>query len=108
MTFSFSPADHFSLIPACFSMLFSVPIGISRFGCGTVVLPFFVGCLNCLWLPTCLTSYQPSFSKSLITSRLCMFPRVVYIHTVHTFYTPVNIKIHTIPHPTDAPSTPIP
>jgi hypothetical protein len=33
-------------------MLFKVPIGMSRFGCGTVTLPFFVGCLNCLGLPT--------------------------------------------------------
>ena len=26
---------HGSLIPACFSMLLSVPVGMCRFGCGT-------------------------------------------------------------------------
>src|ERR1035438_4949565 len=47
----FSHRDHVSLIPACFSMLFKVPTGMSLFGCGTVTRPFFVGCLNCLLLP---------------------------------------------------------
>lgn len=28
-------------------MLFTVPIGMSRFGCGTVTRPGLVGCLNC-------------------------------------------------------------
>src|SRR6266513_155833 len=55
---------------ACFSMLLSVPIGISRTGCGTVTRPGFTGCLNCLWLPTCATSYQPSCFKPCMTSRL--------------------------------------
>ena len=44
-------------------MLLSVPIGISRTGCGTVTRPGFTGCLNCFWLPTCATSYQPSCFK---------------------------------------------
>src|SRR5579864_6782115 len=51
-------------------MLFNVPIGMSLFGCGTVTRPFFVACLNCLWLPTCFTSYQPCFCSSLIKSLL--------------------------------------
>ena len=79
-------------------MLFKVPIGMSRFGCGTVTLPFFVRCLNCLWLPTCFTSCQPSFWICFMTSRLRMFPRVIYITTIHTLYTLVNIKIHILPH----------
>jgi hypothetical protein len=33
--------DHLSLIPVCISMLLRVPIGRSRFGCGTVARPFF-------------------------------------------------------------------
>ena len=96
--------DHFSLIPACFSMLFKVPIGMSRFGCGTVTLPFFVGCLNCLWLPTCFTSCRPSFWICFTTSRLCMFPRVAHITTIHTFYTLINIKIHILPHSRTPPA----
>src|SRR5260370_7653294 len=99
--------DTFSLIPACFSMLFKVPIGMSRFGCGTVTLPFFVGCLNCLWLPTCFTSCQPSFWICFMTSRLCMFPRVAYITIIHTFYTLVNIKIHILPHSKKPLPTPL-
>ena len=59
-----------NLMPACFSMLLSVPIGISRTGCGTVTRPGFTGCLNCLWLPTCATSYQPSCFKRCMISRL--------------------------------------
>src|ERR1700693_2494354 len=60
-----------NLIFACLSILLNVPIGMSRLGTGTVTLPFFVGCLNCLWLPTWLTSYQPSSCNRLMTSRLC-------------------------------------
>ena len=37
---------HLSFIAACFSMLLSVPIGTSLFGCGTVTRPDLVGCLN--------------------------------------------------------------
>src|ERR1700734_782798 len=33
-------------MPACFSMLLSVPIGMSRTGCGTVTRPYFTGCLT--------------------------------------------------------------
>jgi hypothetical protein len=57
-------------MPACFSMLLSVPIGISRTGRGTVTRPGFTGCWNCLWLPTCATSYQPSCFNRRMISRL--------------------------------------
>jgi hypothetical protein len=33
---------YVSLIPDCFSMLLSVPIGTSFLGCGTVTMPDFV------------------------------------------------------------------
>src|SRR6202521_1165303 len=56
-------------------------MGMSRLGTGTVTLPFFVGCLNCLWLPTWLTSYQPSSCNRLITSRLCTIYDTHLIHT---------------------------
>src|SRR5437867_3831469 len=68
-------------MPACFSMLLSVPIGISRTGCGTVTRPGFTGCLNCLWLPTCATSYQPSCFKRCMTSRLDIRHDTHFIHT---------------------------
>src|SRR6184192_2504117 len=89
MIYHLSASDHLSLIPACFSILLRVPIGISRFGCGTVVRPCFVGCWNCLWLPTWLTWYQPSFSSSLITSRLFICRSHTHIR-IHTFSTPVK------------------
>jgi len=66
---------------ACFSMLLSVPIGISRTGCGTVTRPGFTGCLNCLWLPTCATSYQPSCFKRCMTSRLDTRHDTHFLHT---------------------------
>src|SRR5882762_3452392 len=66
---------------ACFSMLLSVPIGISRTGCGTVTRPGFTGCLNCLWLPTCATSYQPSCFKRCMTSRLEIRHDTHFLHT---------------------------
>jgi hypothetical protein len=73
-------------MPACFSMLFSVPIGISRTGCGTVTRrtvtrPVFTGCLNCLWLPICATSYQPSCFKRCMTSRLDIRYDTHFLHT---------------------------
>src|SRR5437868_3491611 len=68
-------------MPACFSMLLSVPIGISRTGCGTVTRPGFTGCLNCLWLPTCATSYQPSCFKRCTTSRLDIKHDTHFLHT---------------------------
>src|SRR5579875_638166 len=51
---------HLSRRPDWRSMLRSVGSGMSFFGCGTVTRPGFVGCLNCLWLPFCATSYHPS------------------------------------------------
>jgi len=68
-------------MPACFSMLLSVPIGISRTGCATVTRPGFTGCLNCLWLPTCATSYQPSCFKRCMTSRLDIRHDTHFLHT---------------------------
>jgi hypothetical protein len=68
-------------MPACFSMLLSVPIGISRTGCGTVTRPVFTGCLNCLWLPTCATTYQPSCFKRCMTSRLDIRYDTHFLHT---------------------------
>src|SRR5882762_4731199 len=68
-------------MPACFSMLLSVPIGISRTGCGTVTRPGFTGCLNCLWLPTCATSYQSSCFKRCMTSRLDIRYDTHFLHT---------------------------
>src|SRR5208283_898569 len=92
MTSILCSGDHLSLIPACFSMLFTVPIGMSRFGCGTVSLPFFVGCLICLWLRTRFTSCQPAFCNCSMTSRLCMFARGVRClydtHFLHTILVP--------------------
>jgi hypothetical protein len=38
---------HLNLIPACFSMLLKVPMGMLRLGCGTVTRPGLAGCLNC-------------------------------------------------------------
>src|SRR5439155_21051164 len=68
-------------MPACFSMLLSVPIGIPRTGCGSVTRPGFTGCLNCLWLPTCATSYQPSSFKRCMTSRLDIRHDTHFLHT---------------------------
>src|SRR6267154_2614378 len=68
-------------MPACFSMLLSVPIGISRTGCGTVTRPGFTARLNCLWLPTCATSYQPSRFKRCMTSRLDIRHDTHFLHT---------------------------
>src|SRR5579863_115609 len=64
-----------SLIPACFSILLNVPSGISLRGDGTVTRPGRVGCLNCLWLPDCATSTQPSCLKRLMISRLSTVAR---------------------------------
>src|SRR5947208_7884811 len=68
-------------MPACFSMLLSVPICIPRTGCGSVTRPGFTGCLNCLWLPTCATSYQPSSFKRCMTSRLDIRHDTHFLHT---------------------------
>lgn len=43
--------------------------------------PVFTGCLNCLWLPTCATSYQPSCFKSCMTSRLDIRYDTHFLHT---------------------------
>ena len=43
--------------------------------------PGFTGCLNCLWLPTCATSYQPSCFKRCMTSRLDTRHDTHFIHT---------------------------
>jgi len=62
--------DSHSLSCACLRMLFSVPGARSSLGFpATVTRPFFVGCLNCRWLPLVAAKYQPSFCKSRITSR---------------------------------------
>ena len=74
-------------MPACFSMLLSVPIGISRTGCGTVTRPGFTGCLNCLWLPRCATSYQPSCCKRWMTSRLDIRHDTHFLHTCQVEFT---------------------
>lgn len=74
-------------MPACFSMLLSVPIGISRKGCGTVTRPGFTGCLNCLWLPRCATSYQPSCFKRWMTSRLDTTHDTHFLHTRQVGFT---------------------
>src|ERR1700693_4121400 len=50
-------------------------------GCGTVTRPVFTGCLNCLWLPTCATSYQPSCFKRCMTSRLDIRYDTHFLHT---------------------------
>src|SRR5580700_6974017 len=51
-------------------MLFRVPGAKSSDGLpATVTRPDFSGCLNCRWLPRVATRYQPSASKSLMTSR---------------------------------------
>ena len=71
-------------MPACFSMLLSVPIGISRTGCGTVTRPGFTECLNCLWLPTWATSYQPSCFNRWMTSRLDITYDTHFLHTYQT------------------------
>src|SRR5262249_18440424 len=61
---------YFSLFsPACFSMSFKVPGGISRLGWpATVTMPGLVACLYCRWLPRVRASRQPSFSRSRINS----------------------------------------
>ena len=43
--------------------------------------PGFTGCLNCLWLPTCATSYQPSCFKRCMTSRLDIRHDTHFLHT---------------------------
>ncbi len=43
--------------------------------------PGFTGCLNCLWLPTCATSYQPSCFKRRMTSRLDIRHDTHFLHT---------------------------
>jgi hypothetical protein len=45
---------------------FSVPTGKSFLGNGTVTRPGLVACLNCLWLPACATSNQPSASSYIV------------------------------------------
>jgi hypothetical protein len=46
-----------------------------------VTRPGFTGCLNCLWLPTCATSYQPSCFKRCMTSRLDIRHDTHFLHT---------------------------
>src|SRR5271155_5181788 len=86
-----NPSITLILLPACFSMLLSVPIGTSRTGCGTVTRPGLIGYLNCLWRPTWATSYQPSCFKRCMSSRL----DIRYdTHFVHTYQ--VGVCRHTI------------
>src|SRR4026208_56610 len=77
----------------CFSMLFRVLVVRSRFGCGTVTFPFLLGCLKCLWLPVCPTSYQPSFASNLMTSRLdlAMRPPGRFLHIISTLLAPATM-----------------
>src|SRR4051794_12079435 len=52
-------------------MLFKVPGATSSPGCpGTVTVPGFAGCRYCRWLPRVRSSFHPSFSSILITSRI--------------------------------------
>src|SRR5713101_3264237 len=53
---------------------------------------FFVGCLNCLWLPTCFTCNQPSRLSSMITSRLSntLSSPFSNTHLLHTYQAPMN------------------
>ena len=54
-------SPQFDPVSACFSMLFSVPMGRSRFACGTVTRPAaWTGSLSWTWLPFWATSSQPS------------------------------------------------
>lgn len=53
-------------------MLRIVPMGKSRFGCGTVTRPGRSGCLNCQWLPFVETCTHPAFSIARMTARLFM------------------------------------
>src|SRR3954465_7550624 len=57
-------------------MLLTVPIGKSFAGCGTVTVPFFVGCLRCRCEPFDRTSNQPSAFSALMTSREFTLPGV--------------------------------
>ncbi len=78
------PLIHYHVLPhtspfisfssAFFIMLFNVPGDISsdRVWQETVTKPFLVGCLNCLWLPFCLTWYHPSSFDIRIISRIFM------------------------------------
>jgi len=63
--------------PDCFSILRSVPIGKSRFGCETVTRPDLALCLNWAWLPFRETSNQPSARSRFITFALVM---CIYTH----------------------------
>jgi hypothetical protein len=74
-------------------MLRNVPIGISRLGWGTVTRPGFVGCLNCTWLPSCATSYQPSCLKRCITTRLDMIHNTHSIHTLSSLLQPPVVEV---------------
>lgn len=55
-----------------------VPFATSFLGCGTVVIPGFVGCRNWWWLPATRTKIHPSASIFRIIVRLSMY---VEIHT---------------------------
>lgn len=50
----------------------------SRFGCGTVTRPLFVGWRNWTWLLFWLTLNQPSVDRCLMMSRL------VIVYIIHT------------------------
>nr|DAH39811.1 MAG TPA: hypothetical protein [Caudoviricetes sp.]DAM73668.1 MAG TPA: hypothetical protein [Caudoviricetes sp.] len=50
-------------------MRLSVARGISLSGSFTVTRPGLAGCLYWWWLPTQLTSYQPSALSAFMTSR---------------------------------------
>ena len=49
--------------------------------------PGFTGCLNCLWHPTCATSYQPSCFKRCMTSRLYIRYNTHFLHTCQVGFT---------------------
>ena len=58
---------HFSFLrPACLSMAFSVPCGMSRLGFpATVTVPGLLVCLYCRWLPRVRASSHPSNALQL-------------------------------------------
>jgi hypothetical protein len=64
-------------------MLFTVPIGRSFFGWGTVTLPFLVGCVNWWCDPTVLVSTQPSALSFLMIAVLFMMCKYTQLSALH-------------------------
>jgi hypothetical protein len=89
--------NHLSLIPACFSMLFTLPKGMSLFGCGTVARPLFFGCLNCIWL-TDLIHFVPTIPRQspdncpTVRSRIIYHSARLIIHTLYTLVKDLNTE----------------